>query len=108
MDGRRFDTVAKAVAGGATRRQALRRLGGGLVGGALAALGLGPAAAQETCPRCRQCIAQFQGSCVSVCVRMVGDESRCALACCEGNRTTCAILGECTAACTARCPVEAA
>ena len=37
----RLDAVAKAVARGATRRQALRLAGGGLAGALLAAAGLG-------------------------------------------------------------------
>src|SRR5262245_45879680 len=37
----RFDELAKALAGGLTRRQALRGIGGGLVGAVLAAVGLG-------------------------------------------------------------------
>src|SRR5215207_2007558 len=37
----RFDAAAKAFAGGGSRREALRRLGGAAAGAALAALGLG-------------------------------------------------------------------
>ena len=47
----RLDVVAKAVARGATRRQALRLAGGGLAGALLAAAGLGKrAGAQDTKP----------------------------------------------------------
>jgi hypothetical protein len=38
-----FDEMAKALAGGLSRRQALRRAGGGLAGALLASLGLGQA-----------------------------------------------------------------
>ena len=48
MDAQRFDAVAKAMASGSTRRQALRLAGGGLAGALLAAAGLGKrAGAQE-------------------------------------------------------------
>jgi hypothetical protein len=36
----RFDDLAKALAGGMSRREAMRRMGGGLAGTLLAALGL--------------------------------------------------------------------
>ena len=41
MDGQRFDVMAKEVARGATRRQALRLAGGGLAGALLGAVGFG-------------------------------------------------------------------
>src|SRR5438046_840669 len=40
-----FDELSKALANGLSRREALRRLGGGLLGAALAALGLDEAKA---------------------------------------------------------------
>ena len=40
MDAERFDDLTKALAGGATRRRALRLAGGGLAGALLAAAGL--------------------------------------------------------------------
>jgi hypothetical protein len=60
MDGIRFDTIAKTLAVGATRRRTL----GGLLVGALAAIGLaGPEDAyaakngkcKEECPVCKKC-----------------------------------------------------
>jgi hypothetical protein len=39
-----FDTLARDRAAGLSRREALRRLGGGVAGALLAALGLAPAA----------------------------------------------------------------
>jgi hypothetical protein len=90
MDRAWFDRMA--------RRQALRRIGGGLAGGMLAALGLGHAAtAQPTgdlSSSCRQCIAMFRGSCVSSCVRAFEPEA-CPDACFEGSLTVCTVLGEC-------------
>ena len=47
MDGQRFDDLTKAMAGGATRRGALRLLAGGALAGALARLDLGSTAAQD-------------------------------------------------------------
>ena len=52
----RMDVVAKAVARGTTRRQALRLAGGGLAGALLAAAGLGKrAGAQENGPEFTDC-----------------------------------------------------
>ena len=48
----RFDRLAKSVSEATTRREALRRLGGGLVMGVLASIGLHAAAGQNTCNRC--------------------------------------------------------
>jgi hypothetical protein len=82
------------------RRQALQRIGGGLAGGMLAALGIKQVTTAQGTeplgPECRRCIAQFQGSCVSVCVRQFpGEQEFCENACFEGNFLTCSILGEC-------------
>ena len=100
----RLEVVAKAVARGATRRQALRLAGGGVAGGVLAVLGVGKASAglqtEPIRPECRQCINQFQGSCVALCARISAEPDEpesCALACVEGNRLTCTILGYCDA-----------
>src|SRR5436309_15376 len=41
----RFDDVAKALAGGLSRRDAMKRIGGGLLGALAAAVGLGSAGA---------------------------------------------------------------
>jgi hypothetical protein len=92
MEGAWFDRMA--------RRQALRRMSGGLAGGMLAALGLGHAAtAQPTghlSSSCRQCIAMFQGQCVATCVRSeLVEPEACPDACFEGVLTACTILGEC-------------
>ncbi len=104
----RLDYVAKAIAQGTTRRQALRRLGGGLAAGVLAGRGLGGTSVQAQsapdCPTCRQCINQFVGECISVCVRSGQPQQICAGACCEGSLTVCTILGECVPTCTATCP----
>ena len=108
MDGQRFDDLSRALAARGSRRQALRRLGGGLAGGALAALGLRTAVrAQDegASPGCAQCIAGFLGECVATCARSSpGDQSLCPNACCEGSLVACTVLGECTAEETFQCP----
>ena len=55
MDAQRFDQMAKAVGRGATRRQALRRAGGGLAGAQLAAAGLGNRAGAQGKPTFSNC-----------------------------------------------------
>ena len=106
MDGQRFDAVTRAA--GTSRRRALRLLGGGLAGGALAAVGARRTAVraqdESTSPECRQCISDFFGQCVSTCVRTFPGQETCALACCEGSLSTCTVLGQCTPTATATCP----
>jgi hypothetical protein len=51
----RFDDLAKAMAGGMSRREALRAVGGGLFGAVLASLGLkawGAPALNSYCEKC--------------------------------------------------------
>jgi hypothetical protein len=71
----RFDELAKAVAGGMSRREALRRVGGGLVGAVLASLGLGTKAWSAPAPNsgceqfCRDCgISPGNGNAFGQCV----------------------------------------
>jgi hypothetical protein len=99
----RFDELAKALAGGVTRRRALRALGGGLAGGLLAALGLGKARAdnawgQQCEEYCKSLGAHPLGQCVSSCVSCVklggtacGVDECCfgAEVCCGGNCGSC-------------------
>lgn len=94
-----FDQWTKDLAGGASRREMLRRLGVGLVGGALALSSTGKAVAQagDEPPRqavCNQCIAMFVGRCVSTCVEAFEPEI-CPQACYEGSVTACTIIGQC-------------
>ena len=80
--GNRFDELAKDLARGVSRREALRRLGGGLLGAAVAAvgLGLGKATADgkgkgEACVDCCNAITPRPhpfGDCVSACVHGQG------------------------------------
>ena len=65
MDGQRFDQMTRAMAGGATRRQALRLAGGGLAGALLAAVGLGRrVGAQESCDvLLARCTEEIGGAC---------------------------------------------
>ena len=55
MDAQRFDTMAKAVGRGTTRRQALRLAGGGLAGALLAAAGVGNRAGAQEPPVIQNC-----------------------------------------------------
>jgi hypothetical protein len=107
----RLDTVAKVIARGTTRRQVLRRIGGGLVGGTLAAVGLSAASVQAqdagVCPVCRHCVDEFYSACVSSCaIQFPGNAGGCAQACCNGLTVTCSILGVCTPDCTITCPLS--
>jgi hypothetical protein len=114
----RFDDVARALAGGVSRREALRRLGG-LVGAAVGAVfatagagkarGAGPNNCQDYCaqfyppPRGRDTQNAY-GQCVSTCNACVGDGgSPCGptAACCDPDTETCE-NGVCEKLCT--CP----
>jgi len=70
----RFDALAKSLADSVSRREALRRLGGGLAGMLLASLGLGKAegapAPESACEKfCRECgIPPGGGNAFGVCV----------------------------------------
>jgi hypothetical protein len=89
----RFDELAKALAGTATRRQALRAIGGGLV----AALGLGTKAwagnawGDECQEFCKEQDADPLGQCVSSCVACLkGGGNPCGVDnCCFGVHTCC-------------------
>jgi hypothetical protein len=94
-----FDEMAKALAEGLTRRQALRKVGGGLAGALLASLGLGKAwgQADDSCPDyCRRLgltpgHGNAFGKCVSNCARCKGTLCG-ADACCTGA-LVCAVFG---------------
>jgi hypothetical protein len=60
MDDHPFDTLTRALAAGASRRTVLRRLAGGLLGGAAVARGLPPVAAQPQ-PKVAICHLDGQG-----------------------------------------------
>jgi hypothetical protein len=81
----RFDELAKALALGQTRRQALRRIGGSLSGALLASLGLGKvwgAPPITTCPGYCRSIGidpghgNAFGKCVSNCSNCVNTGGR--------------------------------
>ena len=95
----RFDELAKVLAEGGSRRQALRLVGAGLIGGALATLGIGTASAQTApplTPECRRCINQYYGQCLVYCTHTSSDPSTCAQTCFTASREFCTVLGECT------------
>ncbi len=51
----RFDELAKAIARGQSRRTALKRLAGGVLGGALVLVGVREASAQDADPAGKKC-----------------------------------------------------
>ena len=67
MDGQRFDALARAMAGGATRRRALRLAGGGLAGALLAAAGLGRRAGAQDGVPCGDLEARCDEQAVAAC-----------------------------------------
>jgi hypothetical protein len=91
-----FDEMAKALAGGLTRRQALRKVGGGLAGALLASVGLGKASG-ATPMNCADYCKNFvgiqpgngnaYGQCVSNCANCIaGGGIACgADGCCTGD-----------------------
>ena len=101
-----FDEIAKALASGLTRRQALRRVGGGLAGAMLASLGLGKAwgATPKNCADfCKNFVGinpgngNAYGKCVSNCAHCVnsGGIACGASACCKGGSTSSCCSGTC-------------
>ncbi len=108
-----FDELAKAVAGGVSRREALRRLGGGLAAALLASLDQGKAWSQgnSDCAHFCQCLppGPERGQCVSdaahgtgLCAACEGDCARLchtpsgASICCAGGPTSTCCGGGCT------------
>jgi hypothetical protein len=102
----RFDELAKALAGSATRRQALRAISGGV----LAALGLGTTAraghawGEECEDYCKSLDAHPLGQCVSSCVACVkGGGQACGVDnCCSSEENCCSTSGACIPACSER------
>jgi hypothetical protein len=92
----RFDDLAKALAGGVSRREVLRRLGGGLAGALLASLGIGRAWSQSSGFSCDDfCTKQgLTGSALSTCRRQcracVGEGGTVCSASSSGGVTCCA------------------
>src|SRR5947207_7998590 len=106
----RFDALAKAVAGGLSRREALRRLGGGLAAMLLSAVGLGtawgappsrPAKCSDYCntlptpqrSNCNNACRQCGGNTQNICPSLDSDKVACCPkgTCCSSG--TCASLG---------------
>jgi hypothetical protein len=69
MDHERFDDLTRALATSTSRRQFLKTLAGGAAGGLLALLGIGEAAADDTCKpngkKCRKNAQCCSNNCVS-------------------------------------------
>ena len=74
MDGQRFDSLARAMASGATRRRTLRLAGGGLAGALLAAAGLGRRARAELNPACGDLEARCYEQGLEACGPMQHDD----------------------------------
>src|SRR5690242_18157494 len=71
-----FDALARDVAAGLSRREALRRLGAGLAGAALAGLGLatGASAAPSSCNSyCKACTGTANRQCTEACLACAGN-----------------------------------
>ena len=99
MDDQRFDRLAKAVAGGATRRQVLRALAG-VTGGVIGLTAVQPSSAQSTDrapkpPNNRGCTAGLT-KCRGRCVDLLNDATNCG-----GCGTVCPPVANATAVCTA-------
>src|SRR5262245_48564787 len=109
-----FDELTKALASGVSRRDALKRFVGGVLGGLFAAVGLSKTAgaqgnSQNTCPAyCRSLgidpgNGNAFGKCVSNCAKCrEGGGTACgASGCCHGNEactpatSTCAVPSTC-------------
>jgi hypothetical protein len=71
MDGRRFDGLAKALAGRTSRRDALRQIAGGTAAAVLATASLTKVSAQETVPFAGTRSAQCK-TCLQSCRRCFG------------------------------------
>jgi hypothetical protein len=111
MDQNAFDDLTRALARGTSRRQALKLLGGSLAGGLLAVLGVGEAAADDTCkPIGKKCKKNSQccsgncanGTCAPTCPSANVCGSTCLTAPCDANQClTCdPTSGTCASNCT--------
>jgi hypothetical protein len=127
-----FDELAKSLAEAVSRREALRRLGGGLAGVLLGSLGLGKAwgqnpnqshfgaLCQDCCrdkvragPRMRPCLGACeacQGDCGRVCASPTSDNVVCCAPgnqCCRGGCTDVSIDSNNCGTCDRACPTGA-
>lgn len=67
MDGQEFDKIARLFAGSGNRRQALKRIAGGVLGGTFA-LGAAQRAGATTCTKSEDCLQYYPGNKCKVCV----------------------------------------
>jgi hypothetical protein len=93
MDGSRFDSLTKTLAGGVSRREVVRGALGALAGAALAARGRGAGAAPNACAQA--CAGEPKGprqaACKQACKRCAGNFNQI----CFGNTIVCCAGGEC-------------
>jgi hypothetical protein len=107
----RFDELTKALAGGVSRREALRRLGGGLAGVLLASMGLGKAWSQSGSVDCGSyCRARFAPgrvalrTCVHSCEDcQAGGGIVCGASSAGGGAVTCCSGGTASTCCSGAC-----
>src|SRR2546427_532531 len=91
-----FDEISKVIASGISRREALRRIGGGLVGATLAALGVGQAAAAPSscsvfCGKNAFTSGPLHAACLQACHKCGGDTTR---VCCTASGCVCCPSGQ--------------
>ena len=103
MDDRCFDSLTRAMAGGASRRGLLRLLAGGLAGGALPRLGPKEAAARDCAFVGERCSDRFRccrGLCLNGFCVCRGVQKDCGDRVCHNLRTDPAHCGACGRACS--------
>jgi len=85
-----FDELAKALAGGVSRREALRLIAGGFAGSLLAAVGVGMSRGQGTTPPARQAVLFCQQICAPLGPGpQLGQCARACVACFQSGGTPC-------------------
>src|SRR5262249_8270982 len=104
-----FDQLARDLAAGLSRREALRRLGGGLVATLLAGLSLDQAWGQSTGACAQFCTSIFppgqaRGRCTSDAAHQTGLCSVCGPAAPSGHPDVCGLFGGSRYCCTAAVP----
>jgi hypothetical protein len=104
-----FDDLARTLASGLSRRQAMWRIGGILAGTALGALGVGSRARADTHAKCKAFCEQCKGAerhhCEKTCLACSSTSQMCGscstgFTCCSAGETcvsgTCVSAGSCT------------
>jgi len=79
-----FDNLARAIASGISRREALKRMGAGLAGLLLTTMGIRKASAAVTCGTCQACDLDTS-TCGTVCNPTTAGQSLCSMAGQDGS-----------------------